>query len=109
MLSNYSLCTDISHLKLDDHISVRFLGPHTEVVYLDDVVRHKDEEGLVKISAREMDILALVAKGKISVEIGNILNISFNTVTTHRKNMLARNGFSNVAQLIGHVAGKGLI
>jgi DNA-binding CsgD family transcriptional regulator len=108
-LSVLSICTDISHLKLDDQISVRFLGPNTEVVYLDDVVQHKAGEAVLKISAREMDILALVAKGKTSLEIGNILNISLNTVNTHRRNMLARTGFNNLSQLVGHVAGKGLI
>lgn len=44
-----------------------------------------------------------------SNQIGELLNISVNTVNTHRRNMLARTGFSNITQLIGHLAGKGLV
>lgn len=40
-----------------------------------------------KISFREFEIIKLVVKGLKSKEIADTLNISYNTVTTHRKNI----------------------
>lgn len=68
-----------------------------------------EKNGIIKLSTRQIDILRLIAKGKTSSEIGEALNISVNTVTTHRKNILSRSGFNKIAHLIGHLAGKGLI
>lgn len=39
------------------------------------------------ISAREMEIIRLVIEGKTSYEIADKLCISYNTVTTHRRNI----------------------
>jgi len=52
------------------------------------------------ISEREMEILQLVAQHKNSTEIGEILEISKNTVERHRKNMIARAGVVDMTGLI---------
>lgn len=52
------------------------------------------------VSEREMEILQLVAQHKNSIEIGEILGISKNTVERHRKNMVARAGVVDMTGLI---------
>ncbi|MDT0686995.1 response regulator transcription factor [Autumnicola psychrophila] len=54
----------------------------------------------LNISAREMDVLYLIADGLSSKEIGNKLFISYNTVISHRKHLLQKFRVQNSAQLI---------
>ena len=51
------------------------------------------------LSQREKEILVLVAKGYMSKEIADMLNISMNTVNTHRKNITAKTGIKSIAGL----------
>lgn len=52
-----------------------------------------------ELSPREIDVLRLVAGGLINKEIAERLNISFNTVLTHRKNISAKLGIKSVSGL----------
>lgn len=54
----------------------------------------------VQISHREAEILELIGDGKIAKEIATKLNISPNTVITHRKNLISKFHVRNTAQLI---------
>lgn len=51
------------------------------------------------LSARETDVLKLVATGLTNKEIADRLNISINTVLTHRKNISAKLGIKSVSGL----------
>lgn len=51
------------------------------------------------LSDRERDVLVLVAQGKSSKEIADLLNISIHTVNTHRKNITRKTGIKSVAGL----------
>ncbi len=51
------------------------------------------------LSDREIQVLSLVAQGKINKEIGDILNISLTTVITHRKNIQEKLGLKSVSAL----------
>ena len=51
------------------------------------------------LSQREGDVLRLVALGLINKEIADRLNISFNTVLSHRKNITAKLGIKSVPGL----------
>ncbi|MBO7487287.1 MAG: helix-turn-helix transcriptional regulator, partial [Bacteroidales bacterium] len=51
------------------------------------------------LSEREKEVLVLVAKGYMSKEIADMLNISMNTVNTHRKNINAKTGIKSIAGL----------
>ena len=53
------------------------------------------------ISARETDIVRLLALGYNSKEIGEMLFISEHTVNTHRRNMVRKLDLRNTYQLIG--------
>lgn len=76
---------------------------------LSDVLKTNDEvsaqpesvscEGM-KISAREAQIIGLVAEGFTNKEIADKLFLSAHTVTTHRKNIMAKLGVNNTAGLM---------
>ncbi len=78
-----------------------YIGLDGEPSYLDVDVKNPIAESPKILSKREKEILILLIEGKLSKEIGDILNISKQTVDTHRKNMLRRNGLSNTGELIG--------
>ncbi len=52
-----------------------------------------------ELTKRERDILVLVAKGLMSKEIAEQLNISIHTVISHRKNITRKTGIKSVAGL----------
>ncbi len=52
------------------------------------------------ITPKEKEILHLIADGLSSKQIAERLSISFYTVQTHRKNMLAKMGVKNTPELI---------
>lgn len=52
------------------------------------------------LTTREKEIIALLAEGKSSAEIAEILFISIHTVTTHRKNITAKLDINSFAGLI---------
>jgi len=58
-------------------------------------------ESKEELTIREKQVLKLLIEGKLSKEISDILNISKQTVDTHRKNMLRKKNVSNTGELIG--------
>jgi DNA-binding NarL/FixJ family response regulator len=58
---------------------------------------------------RELEILALVSKGKSTAEIADCLNLSVHTVMTHRKNMLSKTGAGTITDVVIFAIGAGLI
>ena len=52
------------------------------------------------LSSREKEILQLIAQGKSSLEIANILFIGKSTVDTHRKNMIRKLELSGRGELL---------
>ena len=61
------------------------------------------------LSSREVDGLRLVASGLINKEIATRLNISINTVLTHRKNITAKLGIKSVSGLTFYAMMHGII
>ncbi len=61
------------------------------------------------LSTREQSILVLVAEGKSSKDVGELLNISVRTVETHRKNIKKKLGIGTTAGLTRYAIENGLI
>ncbi len=61
------------------------------------------------LTPREREILQLVAEGKTSHQIGQILFISPRTVEVHRANLMRKLNFSTKSDLIRHALKHGLI
>ena len=53
-----------------------------------------------KLTAREEEVLKLLAKGLTSKQIGTAIFIEETTVETHRKNLFQKFGAKNIAELI---------
>ena len=53
----------------------------------------------VELSKREIDVLVAVAKGMMNKEIADMMNISINTVISHRKNITRKTGIKSVSGL----------
>ena len=65
-------------------------------------IEHLDKQSEIlphELSPRETEVLRLVAKGLMNKEIADRLNISINTVLSHRKNLTAKLGIKTVSGL----------
>lgn len=54
----------------------------------------------VNLSERELEVLRLIVKGFSSKEISKELNVSFHTITTHRKNIARKLKVKKMSELI---------
>jgi DNA-binding NarL/FixJ family response regulator len=61
------------------------------------------------LTAREREVLQLVAEGKSSREIAPILHISIKTVDGHRSRIMEKLGIHDVAGLVRYAVRKGLV
>lgn len=61
------------------------------------------------LSVREIDVLQHIVRGHTNKEIANCLNISLNTVLTHRKNLTAKLGIKTVSGLTFYAIMNGYI
>lgn len=52
------------------------------------------------MTPRQREILQLIAEGRTTKEIATLLQLSTNTVTTHRKQLMQRLGVHDVAGLV---------
>lgn len=66
-------------------------------------------EGNKELSSREIDVLQLIVKGSTNKEVADKLNISLNTVLTHRKNITAKLGIKTVSGLTFYAIMNGII
>ncbi len=61
------------------------------------------------LSEREKEVLALLVKGFINKEIAEELNISINTVISHRRNIVERLGLRSVSALTIYAVTHGIV
>ena len=61
-----------------------------------------------RLSAREREVLTLIANGKTSAEIAGKLSISAGTVEAHRRNLMVKLGMHTIAELTKYAVREGL-
>ena len=61
------------------------------------------------LTPREIEIVRLVAQGKIAKEIASQLNLSTHTVYTHRKKIMKKMDFKNASELVMYAISKGIV
>jgi DNA-binding NarL/FixJ family response regulator len=80
--------------------------------YLGSGVKYPSEESddeLGKLTAREKQVLQLIAQGKSNKEIATILDLSVNTVSVHRANLMEKTNIHRTAELVLFAIRKGLV
>jgi DNA-binding CsgD family transcriptional regulator len=63
----------------------------------------------IELTARQREVLQLLAEGKSAKEIGAILDISPRTVETHKYKMMDDLGVKTTAQLVQYAIQHGMI
>src|SRR5262249_2523791 len=90
-----------------------FFSPAVSKILLEDYLRKLQRKGVEDsydlLSPREREILQLVAEGKSSKEIANLLDLSVYTVDTHRANVMEKLNLRGVPELILYAVRKGII
>jgi DNA-binding NarL/FixJ family response regulator len=62
-----------------------------------------------RLTAREKQVLQLIAEGKSNKEIAGLLGLSVNTVSVHRANIMEALGIHRTAELVLYAVQKGLV
>jgi len=70
--------------------------------------RGQDDE-LSKLTAREKQVLQLIAQGRSNKEIASLLELSVNTVSVHRANLMEKMNIHRTAELVLFAIRKGLV
>jgi DNA-binding NarL/FixJ family response regulator len=60
------------------------------------------------LTARELEVLRLIAIGRSNADIAMVLAISLNTVATHVRNILAKSGCANRTEAAAYAMRRGL-
>jgi DNA-binding NarL/FixJ family response regulator len=91
-----------------------YLSPSISRRVIEDYVSLKknkssQEELYSKLSNREREVFQMIAEGRSTKEISEILCVSLSTVKTHRANIMEKLQMDNLAQLIQFAIGLGLV
>ena len=72
-------------------------------------VAHERDDEIDKLTAREKQVLQLIAQGKSNKEIASLLDLSVNTVSVHRANLMEKMNIHRTAELVLFAIRKGLV
>jgi DNA-binding NarL/FixJ family response regulator len=72
-------------------------------------VSQDTDDELNKLTAREKQVLQLIAQGKSNKEIAALLDLSVNTVSVHRANLMEKMNIHRTAELVLFAIRKGLV
>lgn len=86
-----------------------YLSPEIAAVVIDGVRGKKEGEAGEQLGRREREVLALLADGKTSHEIGQRLHIATSTVDVHRRNIMRKLDLHSVAELTKYAVRKGIV
>ncbi len=80
---------------------------------LEDYVRMLKQQGLSDtfdlLTAREKEVLQLLAEGKTNKEVAQLLDVSPYTVESHRTNLMQKLGIHNTAEIVLYAVRKRLV
>jgi DNA-binding NarL/FixJ family response regulator len=89
----------------------QYLGPEATQLLIENMQGEDEKKRafIPKVTRRELEVLELVSNGLPTQEIADTLFISFNTVESHRKNLLSKFGARNVAELVRMAVERGIL
>jgi DNA-binding NarL/FixJ family response regulator len=90
-----------------------YFSPAVAQVVFDDYVKTLSEKGITdpydSLSEREREVLQLVAEGRSSKEIAELLSISPATVETHRAHLLQKLRLHNTVEVVRYATRRGIV
>jgi DNA-binding NarL/FixJ family response regulator len=90
-----------------------YFSPPVAKVVLDEYVKRLADKGIVdryeSLSEREREIFQLVAEGRSTREVAEMLSVSPATVETHRAHILQKLDVHNIAELVLFAVRRGVI
>jgi two-component system, NarL family, response regulator NreC len=90
-----------------------FFSPAVAGLVIEDYVRRLQTNGLKDsyhlLTARETEVLQLLAEGRSNKEVAAELKIGLSTVETHRGNLMQKLNLHNTAEIVLYAVRKGLI
>jgi DNA-binding NarL/FixJ family response regulator len=91
------------------HAGHRYLSAKIAETVIDDYVSHRQPTSpLDQLSPREREILQLVAEGKSSAKIAEILSLSVKSVETYRARLMQKLGLGDLPSLVRFAIQQGL-
>jgi DNA-binding NarL/FixJ family response regulator len=91
------------------HAGQRYLSPRVADVVLEDYTDDKKDDPLARLSAREREVLQLLAEGRTGAQIAERLSLSQKTVETYRARLVEKLGIRDLAGLVRFAIQRGLV
>jgi RNA polymerase sigma factor (sigma-70 family) len=91
------------------HAGQRYLSPRVADVVVESAVADDHDELLGRLSAREREVLQLIAEGRTGAEIAERLALSQKTVETYRARLIEKLGIRDVPGLVRFAIQRGLV
>lgn len=95
------------------HQGKAYFSPAISKMLVEDYVRQLqqrgEEDSYELLTAREREVLQLLAEGKTNKETASVLGLSLHTVETHRSNILEKLNLHGTPELILYAVRKGVI
>ncbi len=91
------------------HAGQRYLSPRVADVVLDDYAGNDRDDPLARLSAREREVLQLLAEGRTGAQIAERLSLSQKTVETYRARLVEKLGIRDVAGLVRFAIQRGIV
>jgi DNA-binding NarL/FixJ family response regulator len=90
-----------------------YFSPKVTQVLLEDYMRYLRQRGLQDtydlLTAREKQVLQLLAEGNSNKDVANLLNLGLSTVDTHRTNLMQKLNLHSTAELVLYAVRKRII
>ncbi|MEP6715942.1 MAG: response regulator transcription factor [Terriglobia bacterium] len=90
-----------------------FFSPAVTSALLEDYMRYMQQRNLQDsyelLTDREKEVLQLLAEGKTNKEVSAVLEVSPNTIDTHRTNLMQKLGLHNTAEVVLYAVRKKII
>ena len=92
----------------------RFLTPKVSEIVLEGFLKaggQLQQEGRAgpRVTPRELEIIRLLAEGKVNKEVSALLGITVRTVETHRAKIMLKLGLHSIADLIHYAIRNGIV
>jgi len=91
------------------HAGQRYLSARIADVVIDDYAGEERDDPLARLSAREREVLQLLAEGHTGAQIAERLSLSQKTVETYRARLVEKLGIRDVAGLVRFAIQRGIV